>query len=175
MNQRRLGCSTQSTIPHQLTDYIISLLEPIVSSFVEYFSTLPEDRKEVMEKLRDTIRTNLPDGFEEAMNYNMPSWVVPHSIYPQGYHVNPVSPLPFLGIASQRRHIGLYHMGIYASPELLEWFIQEYTVHCKTKLDMGKSCIRFKNVARIPYGLVGELCSKMSVEEWIDLYEKQHQ
>ena len=174
MNQRRLGCSTQSTIPHQLTDYIISLLEPIVSSFVEYFSTLPEDRKEVMEKLRHTIRTNLPDGFEEAMNYGMPSWVVPHSTYPDGYHVDPKLPLSFLSIASQKRHIGFYHMGIYASAELLEWFTGEYPNHCKTKLDMGKSCIRFKNPANIPHELIKELCSKMSVQEWIDLYEEQY-
>ena len=147
----------------------------IVTAFEEYFSTLPADRKEAMEKLRDTIRSYLPDGFEEMINYNMPSWVVPHSLFPEGYHVDPELPLPFLSIASQRRHIGLYHMGIYASPALLEWFLQEYPNHCKTKLDMGKSCIRFKNASNIPYELVGELCSKMSVQEWIDLYQKQHQ
>ena len=139
----------------------------------DYFSTLSEDRKEAMERLRDTIRKNLPNGFEETINYNMPSWVVPHTIFPEGYHVNPELPLPFLGIASQRRHIGVYHMGIYASPTLLEWFTQEYANHCKTKLDMDKSCIRFKNMAKIPYELIGELCSKMSVQEWIDLYQKQ--
>ena len=104
----------------------------------------------------------------------MPSWVVPHSIFPDGYHVDPQLPLPFLSIASQKRHIGFYHMGIYASPELLEWFTQEYPNHCKTKLDMGKSCIRFKNPSKIPYELIGELCSKMSVQEWISLYQKQY-
>ena len=120
----------------------------------------------------ETIRLNLPDGFEETMNYNMPSWVVPHSLFPQGYHVNPELPLPFLSIASQRGHIGLYHMGIYASPALMKWFTLEYPNHCKTKIDMGKSCIRFKNVSKIPYQLIGMLCSKMSAQEWINLYQK---
>ena len=142
--------------------------------FDEYMNNLSADRKDVMEKLREVIHSNLPDGFEEAMNYNMPSWVVPHSIFPDGYHVDPQLPLPFLSIASQKRHIGFYHMGIYASPELLEWFTQEYPNHCKTKLDMGKSCIRFKNQSKIPYELIGELCSKMSVQEWISLYQKQY-
>ena len=131
-------------------------------SIVEYLEALSPERKVPMERLVALIRENLPDGFEEVMNYGMPSWVVPHSMYAAGYHVNPKLPLPFLGLASQKGHIGLYHMGIYASPPLLDWFVAEYPKHCKTKLNMGKSCIRFKNVAKIPYELVGELCAKMS-------------
>jgi hypothetical protein len=126
-----------------------------------------------MEQLLATIRSNLPNGFEEIINYGMPSWVVPHSTYGAGYHVNPKLPLPFLGLASQKSHIALYHMGLYASPTLLDWFIEAYPKHCKTKLNMGKSCIRFKKVTNIPNKLIGELCSKMSPQQWIDIYEAQ--
>ena len=143
-----------------------------MTTIEEYIEALPLERRDAMEKLMETIRLNIPDGFEETMNYNMPSWVVPHSLFPQGYHVNPELPLPFLSIASQRGHIGLYHMGIYASPTLMKWFTLEYPNHCKTKIDMGKSCIRFKNVSKIPYQLIGMLCSKMSAQEWINLYQE---
>jgi uncharacterized protein YdhG (YjbR/CyaY superfamily) len=135
-----------------------------------YLAALEPERQAVMERLMDVIRANLPDGFEEVMQYGMPSWVVPHSMFPDGYHVDPSLPLPFLSLGSQKRHIGLYHMGIYADEALLEWFTQEYPKHCSTKLDMGKSCIRFKNMAKIPYELVGELCAKMTPEDWIQRY-----
>jgi len=138
----------------------------------EYFDALPTDRKAGMEKLRDTIRANLPGGFEEVLSYGFPSWVVPHSTYEPGYHVDPSLPLPFLAIASQKRHIGVYHTGIYASPSLMDWFVKAWPEHCKGKLDMGKSCIRFKKVADIPHELMGELCQKMTVQEWIALYEQ---
>ena len=139
----------------------------------KYLDVLCPDRKVPMERLVTIIRANLPDGYEEIINYDMPSWVVPHSLYEPGYHVNPKLPLPFLSLASQKSHIGLYHMGVYASPLLLDWFVGAYPKHCKTKLNMGKSCIRFKNVANIPYELIGELCSKMSIQQWIDVYEAQ--
>ena len=139
----------------------------------EYLEAVSPARRAPMERLVALIRDNLPEGFEEVINYGMPSWVVPHSMYEAGYHVNPELPLPFLSLASQKSHIGLYHMGIYASPPLLEWFVAKYPEHCKTKLNMGKSCIRFKNVAKIPYDLVGELCTKMSPQEWIEIYEAQ--
>jgi len=126
-----------------------------------------------MERLMTIIRANLPDGFEETINYGMPSWVVPHSMYEAGYHVDPKLPLPFMSLASQKSHIGLYHMGVYASPQLLDWFLDAYPKHCKTKLNMGKSCVRFKKVANIPYELIGELCSKMSPQQWIDVYEAE--
>ena len=143
------------------------------TTVAEYFDALPTDRKEPMERLVAIIRANLPDGFEEIINYGMPSWVVPRSVYEAGYHVNPKLPLPFLSLASQKSHIALYHMGVYASPPLLDWFVAAYPEHCKTKLNMGKSCIRFKKVAGIPYELIGELCSKMSPQQWIDIYEAQ--
>ena len=143
------------------------------TTVMEYFAALSEDRKAAMEKLRDTIRANLPGGFDEVLNYGMPSWVVPHSSYEPGYHVDPSLPLPFLSIASQKSHVALYHMGVYASPALLEWFTGEYPKHCKTRLNMGKRCIRFAKVAAIPYELVGELCARMSPQDWIELYEEQ--
>lgn len=126
-----------------------------------------------MTQLVEVIRENLPDGFDECINYGMPSWVVSHATYPDGYHCDPKLPLPFLGLASQKSHIGIYHMGIYANPKLLAWFETNYPKHCSTKLDMGKSCIRLKNPARVPYALIGQLCKKMTPKQWIKLYEGQ--
>ena len=137
----------------------------------DYLEACAPDRKAPMERLIRVIRSKLPAGYEETINYGMPSWVVPHSLYEHGYHVNPELPLPFLALASQKSHIGLYHMGIYASPPLMEWFVGEYPQHSKTKLNMGKSCVRFKSVKNIPYDLVGTLCSKMTPQQWIDIYE----
>ncbi|OIQ16593.1 MAG: hypothetical protein BM557_09790 [Flavobacterium sp. MedPE-SWcel] len=139
----------------------------------EYLAGLPEDRKPAMEKLRNIILDNLPKGFKEEMGYGMLGYVVPHSLYPDGYHCKPETPLPFLNIASQKNFIALYHMGIYANKELYDWFVTEYPKHCKYKLDMGKSCIRFKKIEAIPYDLIAELLSKMTAEQWIDIYEAQ--
>lgn len=137
----------------------------------DYFNALPEKSKDVMIMLRREILDNLPQGFEEVINYGMPGYVVPHSIYPNGYHCDPKQPLPFLGIASQKHFIAVYHMGMYADPKLMKWFTTEYPKHCSLKLDMGKSCIRFKKLNQIPFDLLGELFRKMSVEEWINIYE----
>ncbi|MCR9063396.1 MAG: DUF1801 domain-containing protein [Cytophagales bacterium] len=139
----------------------------------EYISLVPEDRKSAMTKIRNAILENLPEGFQECMNYGMIGYVVPHSIFPTGYHCDPKLPLPFMNIASQKNFIAVYHMGMYAKPELLKWFTEEYPKHCKRKLDMGKSCIRFKKPEEIPFELIGELASKMSVEDWINLYQEK--
>jgi uncharacterized protein YdhG (YjbR/CyaY superfamily) len=139
----------------------------------DYINELPEDRKTAMLKLRETILTNIPKGFTEEMSYGMIGYVVPHSIYPNGYHCNPKLPLPFINIASQKNFIALYHMGIYANPELLKWFTDEFPKHSSQKLDMGKSCIRFKKADQIPFDLIAELVQKMSVAEWIAIYESQ--
>ena len=138
----------------------------------EYISLLPKERKEVLTKLRTLIKLHLPKGFIEEINYNMPGYVVPHSLYPDGYHCKPELPLPFINIASQKNFVALYHMGIYANPELYDWFVSEYPKHCKRKLDMGKSCIRFKKMDDVPYELIGELVQKMTPQQWIELYEK---
>lgn len=137
----------------------------------DYFDKIPNERKIAMNKLRVIINTNLPSGFEEQLGYGMPSWVVPHSIYPNGYHVTPQLPLPFMSLASQKNFIGLYHMGIYADQELLQWWTSEYAKYCSKKLDMGKSCIRLKYLDEIPYDLIAELCTRISVEKWVEIYE----
>ncbi len=139
----------------------------------EYISSLPTDRQIVIQKLRETIINSLPQGFEETISYGMIGYVVPLSIYPAGYHCDPKLPLPFINLASQKNFVALYHMGIYADDNLLNWFTNEYPKYCKTKLDMGKSCIRFKKMEDIPYQLIAELCSKISVEKWIEAYTEK--
>lgn len=142
-----------------------------VSTPEEYVNAIPEERREAFEKLRETIVENIPDGFREEINYGMIGYVVPHRLYPPGYHCDPKLPLPFVSIASQKNFIALYHMGIYANPDLLDWFVSEFPKHSKSKLDMGKSCIRFKKPEHIPFDLIGQLMQKMTVEDWINLYE----
>ncbi len=138
----------------------------------QYLKELPPERKQAMVELRKIILQNLPSGFSEGIGYGMIGYVVPHELYPAGYHCDPKLPLPFVSIASQKNFIALYHMGIYASPKLLKWFVDEYPKHSVKKLDMGKSCIRFKNPADIPYKLIGELIKKITVKEWIRSYEE---
>jgi hypothetical protein len=138
----------------------------------EYINSLPADRKEAINKLRQTILQNLPQGFKEEVGPGMLNYVVPHEKYPAGYHCNPKQPLPFISLASQKNFIALYHMGIYAMPHILKWFEKEYPKHSPSKLDMGKSCIRLKKPEHIPFKLIGELMQKISVDEWISFYEK---
>lgn len=142
-----------------------------VHSVEEYISLVPEDQKDAILRLREVINQNIPSGFSEQISYGMIGWVVPHSLYPAGYHCNPQLPLPFLNIAAQKNFIAVYHMGIYASPGLMEWFVSEYPKFSKQKLDMGKSCMRYKKPDMIPFELIGELAQKISVNEWINLYE----
>ena len=136
-----------------------------------YIASIPPEKKEAFITLMETIDGHIPKGFEKCMQYNMISYIVPKSTYPEGYHCNPEQALPFLSIAVQKAHIAVYHMGIYSDESLLNWFKEEYPKHMTTKLDMGKSCIRFKNPKKIPYKLIGELVSKMTVEDWIAKYE----
>jgi hypothetical protein len=138
----------------------------------QYLDELPEDRKAAVTRLREVIIENLPPDFSETMGYGMVGYAVPHDVYPPGYHCDPKQPLPFMGFASQKNFIAVYHMGIYADPKLMEWFVSEYPKHCKLKLDMGKSCIRFKKPDQIPFDLIGQLAGKMTAEEWIELYEQ---
>ena len=137
----------------------------------DYFLQIPEDRQEVFKQLFDTISENLPEGFKNGVSSGMICWNVPLETFPAGYHCTPGSPLPFMGLASQKNFIALYHMGIYANPELLDWFVAEFPKHSKRKLDMGKSCIRFKKIDEIPFELIAELSKKMTVKEWIEIYE----
>lgn len=139
----------------------------------EILTSLPEDRAEAFNNLHNVIVKNLPKGFEAAISYGGLGYVVPHTVYPAGYHCKPIEPLPFAGLASQKNSINFYHMGIYSDPELLDWFVAEYPKHSKQKLDMGKSCIRFKKFDQIPVELIGELMQKMTVKQWVDLYESK--
>jgi uncharacterized protein YdhG (YjbR/CyaY superfamily) len=141
------------------------------TSIDDYISQLPEDRQGPIKKIRAIFQEHLPPGFQETLSYGMIGFVVPHSIYPGGYHCDPKLPLPFINIASQKNFIALYNMGIYANPEILEWFTSEYPKHCKRKLDMGKSCVRFKKMDDIPYDLIKELATKITVKKWINTYE----
>lgn len=136
-----------------------------------YIAELPEDRQKAISKLRNVIKKNIPKGFKEGMGYGMMGWSVPHSLYPPGYHCTPELPLPFMGLASQKNFIAVYHMGVYADPKLLKWFTESHAKASPKKLDMGKSCIRYKKPEDIPFDLIGELASKITVEEWIQFYE----
>lgn len=149
-----------------------SIMQYEAKTVKDYIVQLPKERQKATKELLAIIKKNLPKGFKECINYKMPSYVVPHTQYPDGYHCAPELPLPFASIASQKNFIALYHMGIYANDKLMKWFVQEYPKHSKSKLDMGKSCIRFKKIDDIPYELIGELMSKMTVEDWIKVYEK---
>ncbi|MFV8224553.1 DUF1801 domain-containing protein [Christiangramia aquimixticola] len=142
------------------------------SSPAEYISHAPSERHDALNKLRQLIRDNIPEGFEETLSYGMIGYVVPHSVYPPGYHCTPELPLPYMNLASQKNFIGVYHSGIYADKDLHDWFSSEYKKRVGKKADMGKSCIRLKKLDEIPFELIGELAAKISAKEWIELYEK---
>jgi uncharacterized protein YdhG (YjbR/CyaY superfamily) len=143
-----------------------------MSKVQEILDNIPDERKEAFSKLHQTIVANLPSGFEPGISYGMLGYVVPHHLYPAGYHCKPSEPLPFASLASQKNSISFYHMGIYMDPALMEWFVAEYPKHSKQKLDMGKSCIRFKKAEHIPYDLLGQLMQRMTAAQWIALYER---
>ncbi len=149
-------------------------MQSSVKTVKDYLESIPAERKKVMEALRIAVKKNLPKEFKEEMSYGMIGYVIPHSVYKDGYHCDPKLPLPFMNIASQKNFIAVYHMGIYAEPTLLKWFTDEFPKHSKAKLDMGKSCLRFKKIDQIPIKLIGELASKMSAKEWIAIYEKNY-
>lgn len=148
-------------------------MKAIGTTVNEILTNIPIERKEAFHKLHEVIVKNLPKGFEAAISYGGLGYVVPHKLYPAGYHCKPSEPLPFAGIASQKNSINFYHMGIYSDAKLLDWFVNEYPKHSKQKLDMGKSCIRFKKLDEIPYQLIGELMKKMTPEQWINIYESK--
>ena len=137
----------------------------------EYISDQPENRQEALLKLEKVLQENLPEGIAEVIQYGMIGFVIPHSIYPEGYHTNPSDPLPFVGLANQKNHVALYHMGIYSDKKLLEWFEKSYAELNIGKLDMGKSCIRFKNTNKIPFELIAELSRKMALDDFIKMYD----
>lgn len=141
------------------------------STPTEYVKELPTDRQDAIGKLRNEIKKNLAKGFREEMSYGMLGYVVPHKLYPKGYHCNPALPLPLMNVASQKNFIAVYHMGMYANSKLLDWFVEAYPNNTTAKLDMGKCCVRFKKMDTIPYKLIGELAGKLTVDDWIKMYE----
>jgi Domain of unknown function (DU1801) len=147
-------------------------MQSTLKNVMDYVKSVPKERAEAFRQFRKVILSHLPNGYEECMSYGMIGYVVPQSLYPKCYHCDSKLPLPFVSLASQKNFIALYHMGMYADKKILEWFVAEYPKHCKKKLDMGKSCVRFKYIDDIPFELIGELMKKMSVKEWITLYEK---
>lgn len=136
-----------------------------------YLAELPPERRQVVGRLRDVFLDHLPEGFEETMSYGMLGYVVPHSLYPAGYHCNPDLPLPFLNLASQKANVAIYHMGLYADETLLRWFREAWAEQVPCRLDMGKSCIRLKKLDQIPYDLFAELAGKMTPQAWVAQYE----
>ncbi len=140
-----------------------------------YISEAPPEQQEPLSKLRNILReTLIPLGFEECISYKMIGYVVPFSLYPQGYHCDTKLPLPFVNIAIRKAGIHLYHMGVGADPDILKWWQEEYAKRNNGKLDMGVGCIRFKKFENIPYELIHELMQKISAKEWIALYEKKY-
>ena len=137
----------------------------------EYVSNAPEERQDALRRMREVLRDNLPKGFSEELSYGMPGYVVPHSLYEPGYHCDPRLPLPFVSFANQKNFVALYHMGLYASPEDMVWFMDSWDAERFGKLDMGKSCIRFKKMDKIPWDLIGELATRMTPDDWIARYE----
>ncbi|MGN8039325.1 DUF1801 domain-containing protein [Chitinophaga sp. 22321] len=136
----------------------------------EYIASLPPGRKEVISRLWEVLLQHIPKGFREQMLYGMPGFVVPHTLYPAGYHCDPKLPLPFISIASQKNYVSFYHMGLY-DPALLDWYTGGWKKLSAKKPDIGKGCIRFKNTADIPYELLGGLAAKLTPQQWIQRYE----
>ncbi len=136
----------------------------------EYLAELPEDRRAAIEAVRKVIRKNLDKGYAEGMQYGMIGYSVPHKIYPAGYHCDPKQPLPFAGLASQKNHMAVYLMCVYGHPENEAWFRKAWAKTGK-KLDMGKSCIRFKKLEDLPLEVIGEAIARVPVKEFIAYYE----
>jgi len=145
------------------------MADPTVAS---YLRDLPAERRAACKRLRTAIKSNLPAGFKETIGYGMPSYVVPKRLYPAGYHCDPSLPLPFISFASQKSHVALHHMGLHADPSLMRWWTEAWARHVATRLDMGKGCVRFKKPETIPCELIGELCTRMTPERWIEIYDR---
>ena len=132
-----------------------------------YLTELPPERREAVEKLREVILANLPDGYQESMNWGMISYEIPLERYPDTYNKQP---LALAALASQKNYISLYLMNVYGDPATEKWFTERYKASGK-KLDMGKSCVRFKKLDDLPLDLVGEVIAMTSVGEYLRRYE----
>lgn len=135
----------------------------------QYLKELPDDRRKALKAVRKVINDNLPKGYKEGIQYNMIGWFVPHSVHPDGYHCDPKQPVPFAHIASQKNHMAIYLFCIYTDTKLTDWFVKEWKKTGK-KLDMGKSCIRFKSLEDVPLELIGQTIAKVPVDVFLDGY-----
>jgi hypothetical protein len=135
-------------------------------TIAEYLASLPADRRTAIQAVREVILKNLDDDYSEGMQYGMIGYFVPHSIYPAGYHCDPKQPLPFAGLASQKNHMAIYMMCIYGSADQEKWFRAEWAKTGK-KLDMGKSCIRFKKLDDLPLELIGRAIARVPAKKFI--------
>jgi len=136
----------------------------------QYLKELPDDRREVIEAIRNTIVKNLDKGFQETMQYGGIGYSVPHKLYPAGYHCDPKQPLPFAGIGNQKNHIGIYLFCIYTDETVLKEFVEGWKKSGK-KLDMGKSCVRVKKLDDVPFDVLGKTIKKVTVKKFIGAYE----
>ncbi|MCH7871081.1 MAG: DUF1801 domain-containing protein [Planctomycetes bacterium] len=136
----------------------------------EYLAELPADRRKAIKAVREVILKNLPKGYEEVMQSGAIGYVIPHSVYPPGYHCNPKQPLPFASIASQKNHMSIYLMGVYIDSDHEAWF-REAWLKTGKKLDMGKSCIRFKKLDDLPLKVIGQAIKKVPVKKFVAFYE----
>jgi uncharacterized protein YdhG (YjbR/CyaY superfamily) len=136
----------------------------------EYIAALPDDRRAAIGKIRAVIRKNLPKGYAEQMQYGMIGYVVPHKIYPPGYHCKPEDPLPFAALASQKNHMALYLMSAYQTVGMADWIKEKFAASGK-KLDMGKSCIRFKKLEDLPLEVIGEAVALVPVADYVAHYQ----
>jgi len=137
----------------------------------EYLAALPEERRAALSAVREVILANLPEGYEETMQYGMIGYVVPHRLYPAGYHCDPKQPLPFAGLASQKNYMALYLMCVYGDRSTAEWFQNAWAASGK-KLDMGKSCLRFRRLDDVPLNVIGQAIARIPAQAFIEGYEK---
>lgn len=130
------------------------------------------EQADALRRMRETISENLPAGYEETCNNGMINWVIPHALYPLGYHCNPKQPIGHFCLTTAKTGITVHVFGIYIVPGIAEWFFVEYEKRVGKKADAGKACIRFKKLDAIPYDLMGELAAKISPKEFIEHYSK---
>lgn len=148
------------------------------STVKEYLAGLPADRRETIEAVRQVILANMDQDLEEGMQYGMIGYYVPHRLYPPGYHVDPRQPLGYAALASQKNYYSLYLGGLYCGCGLGskertpdgKWFLDAWAKTGK-KLDMGKSCVRFKTLDDLPLDVIGNAFSRISVKKYIERYE----
>ena len=159
-----------SLLPCKRVCYNTAVMSAKPQTVDDYLSSLPAERREVLQAVRQAILQNLPQGYEEGIQYGMIGYYVPHQIYPAGYHADPRQPVPFAGLASQKNHMAIYLMSVYADPELECWF-REAWINAGKKLDMGKSCVRFKKLDAVPLDVIAETVRRVPVSDFIDQYE----